>query len=163
VVSAGLIFLWSFFSPFIQIDIWELHFEDVAGPRTYWSFKVTYEIRGINVGIQEHEYWFASSWGVANEETIGNPLGNWIGSLFMLMFELQIATMACALLSIFKPKPVILSFCLTLNTLVVVCMSRVPSLLSKGATVSYELGYWLAFPSAAFFALALAILIIHKH
>jgi len=141
IAIACSIFIASIFLPFLQA-LWIEDFPvPVPGPESFWSFKKT-EMYGLMFsGWRREEWWFADYW--RREETIAPAL------IFML--TLQLLTVSCALLSIFKFKSHLLFSSIVFSILTLFCMWFVSYALGSANYKSFEAGFWLTIPSAAVF------------
>ena len=154
IVFACFISIISIISPFLHarvpsprpIDLWLL-----PGPSTFWSFMKT-EDSQYELGLFKRELLFGEYWSGVRER--GESFDVWVEPVLILMFEGQILTVLFAALAAFRIRTLLLFSSTTLNFFTIFCMWFVNTTLNPLFVRTFQIGFWLTFPSVALFFVA---------
>jgi len=150
-----LLFSWSVVVPlynYTPMTMIESHYSIL-----YWSFKVEIRRYGFLTLEGVTQKWFFDYW-------FGDSYRNFSGSswLFLAMFVTQIVTLAMGIVLVFNAKKTIAAVqaaaCLTTMLLM-----GYQNILLSGSNVivySYQLGYWLTYPSLVLFIINFVLTLV---
>ncbi len=147
-IAGSLFFLGSIISPFLYERHATSGIEEDFDLSDYWSFRsFTSQVRGLRVS-QIVDVWFYDNW--LKQYSIRSELL----PIFVSIFLAQILTLIIAVASTYVNKRSLASVPVILCSIVIALMTYVGST-RRYWEISYQLGYWFAYPAMILFFCAL--------
>jgi len=143
----------SILTPFLHAEVSQVeHPEPVILSEDFWSLRYTIKgFFGMGDTLNE-ERWLADFWSrPAHTFVFKQPFIEWVGRVFVIMFLTQILTVLFGLLSIIKPKPILLLLSTILSTATIFSMSFITQALLDYYVKTIQTGYFLTVASTALF------------
>jgi len=103
-------------------------------------------------GLFQGDLWFGEYW--SRLYYTGETSNVWVEPVLILMFEGQILTVLFAVLAAFRIRTLLLFSSTILSFFTIFGMWFVNTALNPGLIRTFQIGFWLACPSAALFLVA---------